>query len=67
MEAVDSDTRRKFTDIIKKLKIDTLLECVVLMFVLIDSYIMNLPLKIAEYVNFDFYNFAKTKIMSIVR
>lgn len=67
MEAIDSETRRKFTEVMKKLKIDTLLECVILMFVLIDSYIMNLPLKIAEHVNFDFYHFSKTKIMSIVR
>lgn len=62
---IDPYANEKFNEITKKLKVDSHLECVKLMYVLVDNYINNLPIKIAEYINFDFYNLVKMKIMSI--
>lgn len=65
LEKVDAETKKKYYEILKKMKIDTVLESVKMMFVLFEGYMIKLPLKIAEHVNFDFFIYAKKKIMSI--
>ena len=55
----------KYLDIARKLKINSVLESVKMMYVLLDNYINNIPILLAEHINFDFYAYAKRKIMSI--
>jgi predicted nucleotidyltransferase len=60
-----SKSREKYLDIARKLKINSVLESVKMMYVLLDNYINNIPILLAEHINFDFYTYAKRKIMSI--
>ncbi|MFA7435627.1 MAG: hypothetical protein WC006_04580 [Bacilli bacterium] len=60
-----SGIREKYIDIARKLKINSVLECVKMIYVLLDNYINNIPILFAEYINFDFYAYTKRKIMSI--
>lgn len=62
---LDNVIRDKYLDIARKLKITSVLECVKMIYVLLDNYINNIPILIAEYINFDFYAYTKRKIMSI--
>jgi len=66
IDNIDQETKRKYMEIIKKLKYDTILESVKLMFVLLDSYVNYMPISLAEYLNLDFYLYTKKLIMSIV-
>jgi len=58
-------SREKYLDIARKLKITSVLECVKMIYVLLDHYVNNIPILLAEYINFDFYAYSKRKIMSI--
>lgn len=62
---LDNVVRDKYLDIARKLKITSVLECVKMIYVLLDNYINNIPILFAEYINFDFYAYTKRKIMSI--
>jgi predicted nucleotidyltransferase len=62
---LEDTVKRNYLEIQKKLKTDTVLEAVQLMFALLDSYISNLPIKIAEHLNFDFYFYIKRLIMGM--
>jgi len=62
---LEDAVRKNYLEILKKLKMETVLEAVQLMFVLLDSYISNLPIKIAEHLNFDFYFYIKRLIMGM--
>ncbi len=62
---LDDDVKKNYLEILKKLKTDTVLEAAQLMFMLLDSYISNLPIKIAEHVNFDFYFYIKRLIVGM--
>lgn len=66
MNQVDFQSKEKYFEIIKKLKYDTSLECVKWMYVFLDSYLNTLPIAIVKHINFDFYNYTKQLIMSIV-
>lgn len=66
MNQVDFQSKEKYFEIIKKLKYDTSLECVKWMYVFLDSYLNSLPIAIVKHINFDFYNYTKQLIMSIV-
>lgn len=57
--------KQKFYEAIKMHKISSSLECVKMIFVLLDSYINNLPILLVEHINLDFYAYTKRKIMSI--
>jgi len=61
----DYESRRTVREIAQKLNLEKHLEAVRLMFVALDGLLGNLPLKIVENINFDFYNHSKNLIMSI--
>jgi hypothetical protein len=63
--SIDSQSKLSFSEIIKKLRVEDSLESVKRMFLGIDKFVVNLPILIAEYVNFDFYYYAKKLVMSI--
>ncbi|HHX80710.1 MAG TPA: hypothetical protein GX692_06580 [Acholeplasmataceae bacterium] len=61
----DWESRKIIKEIMALLNQEHHLEAVKMMFIALDGLIANFPLKIVEYVNFDFYNFSKKLIMSI--
>jgi hypothetical protein len=61
---IPEEELKKFFVIANKLKLDSNLESVKRMFISIDTVVNNFPIKIAEYINFDFYLFSKKLIMS---
>jgi hypothetical protein len=63
---IDREAKAKFLEILRKLSIDTALEAVKRMFLELDQFIGNLPIMIAEHINFDFYYDTRKLIMSIV-
>lgn len=65
MIKLDEQVQNKYYEIAKKLKINSVLECVKMIYVLLDNYINNIPILFAEHINFDFYSYTKRKIMSI--
>lgn len=62
---LDFEEKDKYLEVIKKLKISSILECVKMIYVIFDNYIYNVPILLAEHINFDFYAYTKSKIMSI--
>lgn len=59
------EEKEKYLDAIKLHKLNTTLECVKMIFVLLDKYINNLPILLVEHLNLDFYAYVKMHIMSI--
>lgn len=56
----------RYLEIASKLKLNSVLECVKMIYVFLDNYINNVPIALAEHINFDFYAYTKNKIMSII-
>lgn len=56
-----------YISILKKLRMDSILECVQMMVVFLNGLIYNLPIDITANINFDFYEYTKRLILSIAR
>lgn len=65
MNVLEPDLKEEYIKIIKKLRSDNLLECVIYMVLLIDNLIMRMPLEIGQYINYDFHVFVKKRILSL--
>ncbi|NLD26574.1 MAG: hypothetical protein GX661_04355 [Acholeplasmataceae bacterium] len=63
---IDREEKLKFQEILRKLNLESSAEAVKRMFLGLDQFIGNLPIAIAEHINFEFYFDTKKRIMSIV-
>lgn len=65
IHVLDSDLKEEYIKIMKKMRSENLLECVIYMVILIDNLVMRMPLEIGQYINYDFHVFVKKKILSL--
>ncbi|MGD9604925.1 MAG: hypothetical protein AB7V00_02055 [Bacilli bacterium] len=57
--------KTRYLEIAKKISFDNSLISIKMMFVLFDSLIMSIPIRIAEHVNFEFFQYSKKLIMGM--
>lgn len=63
---LDYNYREKYYEVLRQFSFENTLQTVVLMVSMIDNLIMQMPLEMAQYINYDFHVYCKKKILSIV-
>lgn len=66
-ESMSKDHRIEYAKVVKEFRYNNLLPCVQLLVLLLNQNIQNLSIEIAQYVNYDLFNYAKKELFSIER